>query len=77
MLPAYSHRSFRRMFITRAIELGADVKVIAEWQGHKDGGKLILATYSHVNRAHSQRMAQLMSDAQAANVVPFSALRGS
>jgi site-specific recombinase XerD len=37
------------MFITRAIEKGADVKVIAEWQGHKDGGKLILDTYSHVN----------------------------
>ncbi len=40
----------RRMFITRAIEKGVDVKVIAEWQGHRDGGKLILQTYSHVNR---------------------------
>ncbi len=59
-LPAYSHRSFRRMFIVRAIERGIDVKVIADWQGHKDGGKLILQTYSHVNRAHAQRMAQLM-----------------
>jgi integrase len=68
-LPAYSHRSFRRMFITRAIERGVDVKVIAEWQGHKDGGKLILDTYSHVNRAHSQRMAQLMTDVEAENVV--------
>ncbi len=56
-LPASSHRSFRRMFITRAIEKGIDVKVIAEWQGHKDGGKLILDTYSHLNRAHSDRMA--------------------
>jgi integrase len=61
-LPAYSHRSFRRMFITRAIELGVDVKVIADWQGQKDGGKLILDTYSHVNRIHSQRMAQLMTE---------------
>ena len=61
-LPQYSHISFRRMFITRAIERGVDVKVIAEWQGHKDGGKLILDTYSHVNRAHSHRMAQLMTD---------------
>jgi len=61
-LPQYSHLSFRRMFITRAIERGVDVKVIAEWQGHKDGGKLILDTYSHVNRAHSNRMAQLMTD---------------
>jgi integrase len=68
-LPAYSHRSFRRMFITRAIERGVDVKVIAEWQGHKDGGKLILDTYSHVNPRHSQRMAQLMTINQPDNVI--------
>ena len=67
-LPQYSHLSFRRMFITRAIERGVDVKVIAEWQGHKDGGKLILDTYSHVNRAHSHRMAQLMTDGLPENV---------
>ena len=67
-LPQYSHISFRRMFITRAIERGVDVKVIAEWQGHKDGGKLILDTYSHVNRAHSHRMAQLMTDGLPENV---------
>ena len=70
-LPQYSHISFRRMFITRAIERGVDVKVIAEWQGHKDGGKLILDTYSHVNRAHSDRMAQLMTDGLPENVVPM------
>jgi integrase len=61
-LPHYTHRSFRRMFITRALEKGIDVKVIAEWQGHRDGGKLILDTYSHVNRAHSKRMTLLMAD---------------
>jgi integrase len=70
-LPQYSHISFRRMFITRAIERGVDVKVVAEWQGHKDGGKLILDTYSHVNRAHSHRMAQLMTDGLPKNVVAF------
>jgi integrase len=72
-LPRYSHISFRRMFITRAIERGVDVKVIAEWQGHKDGGKLILDTYSHVNRAHSHRMAQLMTDGLPENIVPIAA----
>jgi integrase len=72
-LHRYSHLSFRRMFITRAIERGVDVKVIAEWQGHKDGGKLILDTYSHVNRAHSHRMAQLMTDGLPENVLPISA----
>ena len=59
------------MFVTRAIELGIDLKVIAEWQGHKDGGKLILSTYSLVNRVHSQRMARLMSDGELENVTPM------
>ena len=57
------------MFVTRAIERGVDVKVIAEWQGHRDGGKLILQTYSHVNPVHSKRMAQLMTVDQPANVI--------
>jgi integrase len=67
----FSQRSLRRMFITRAIERGVDVKVIAQWQGHKDGGKLILDTYSHVNPVHSNRMAQLMTLEQPNNVVPM------
>jgi integrase len=73
-LPHYTHRSFRRMFITRAIERGVDVKVIAEWQGHRDGGKLILDTYSHVRSAHSHRMAQLMTDQEPENVVRIAAI---
>lgn len=60
-LPNYSSRAFRRMFITTALERGVDVKVVAQWQGHRDGGKLILDTYSHVRPAHSERMAQLMT----------------
>jgi integrase len=72
-LPSFTHRSLRRMFVTRAIEKGADVKVIAEWQGHRDGGKLILATYSHVRPEHSNRMAALMTDEQPDNVIPISA----
>jgi len=63
-LPYYTHISFRRMFITRALERGVDVKTLAEWQGHKDGGKLILGTYSHVRAAHSERMPALMTDEQ-------------
>lgn len=70
-LPPFSQRAFRRMFITTAIERGVDVKVIAQWQGHKDGGKLILDTYSHVRPAHSERMAQLMaSNSEVWDAVP-------
>lgn len=68
LLP-YTHRSFRRLFITTALERGVDVKVVSQWQGHRDGGKLILDTYSHVNPTHSQRMAQLMNDCAPENVV--------
>ena len=73
-VPSFTHRALRRMFITRAIERGVDVKVIAEWQGHKDGGKLILQTYSHVNPAHSNRMAQLMTTEQPENIIQMEAL---
>jgi len=50
-----------------AIQLNVDVKTIVEWQGHKDEGKLILDTYSHVNPVHSQ----WMSDQKPENVVGF------
>jgi integrase len=68
-LPPFNQRSLRRMFITRAIEHGVDVKVIAQWQAHRDGGKLILDTYSHVRPEHSDRMAALMTDDALDNVV--------
>ena len=60
-LSHYTSRSFRRLFITTAIERGVDVKVVAQWQGHRDGGKLILDTYSHVRPVHSEQMARLMT----------------
>src|SRR5206468_3056256 len=71
--PPFSQRSLRRMFISRAIERGVDIKVISQWQGHRDGGQLILSTYSHVRPLHSNRMAQLMDDSEASNVVPMEA----
>jgi integrase len=69
--PGYTSRSFRRLFITTAIERGVDVKVIAQWQGHRDGGKLILDTYSHVRPAHSEQMAKLMTTETPGNVIPM------
>jgi len=47
--------------------------VIAEWQGHQDGGKLILQTYSHVRRPHSDAMAQLLNDGEPENVISIKA----
>jgi integrase len=68
-LPHFTARSLRRMFVSRCIELGVDIKTIALWQGHRDGGLLILKTYSHVRPVHAQRMAMLLTDEQPANVV--------
>lgn len=69
--PTFSHRSLRRMFVTRALEKGIDVQTIARWQGHKDGGKLILDTYGHVTIAHTNRMALMLSEETPENVVPM------
>jgi len=46
----YSPRNLRSMKIIEWLESGVDVKQIAEWQGHGDGGKLILERYSAVIR---------------------------
>lgn len=47
-LPSFSQRSLRRMFIIDALRKGVPVKTISKWQGHQDGGVLILKTYSEV-----------------------------
>ena len=47
-LPRFSTRSFRRMFISEALEAGIDPGIVAKTQGHRDGGVLILRTYRHV-----------------------------
>jgi integrase len=56
-LPAFSARSFRRMFIIEALKKGIAVKRISRWQGHKDGGLLILKTYSEVIEQEDDRAA--------------------
>jgi len=59
-LSAYTHRSFRRLFITTAVERGIDFKTIAGWQGHRDGGALVAKTYSHLRSEHSDAQALKM-----------------
>jgi integrase len=72
-LPNYSQRSLRRMFITRALELGIDPQTIAQWQGHNDGGKLILGTYGKVTKKHVREMAEKIRTPEPENVVTFAA----
>lgn len=61
-LPHYSHRSLRRCFVTRCIELGMDFKTVAALQGHSDGGVLIAKTYSHLRTEHVDNMAAKLVD---------------
>ena len=59
-LPAikrFTHHDLRHLFCTRAIESGVDVPTVAKWLGHKDGGALLMKTYSHLLKEHSQAMA--------------------
>ena len=47
-LPSYSQRDLRAMRVTDWVRSGIDIKLISQWQGHSDGGILILSTYSEV-----------------------------
>jgi integrase len=58
--PHFTNRSLRRMHITRCLELGVDPKTVSQWQGHTDGGVLVMRVYSHVRPIHSRAMAALV-----------------
>ena len=53
-LPHFSQRNLRAMGIRKLWEAGTDVKVIAKWQGHNDGGKLIMTIYTEVFGSSSE-----------------------
>lgn len=48
----------RHYFATRCLESGVDVKTVAGWLGHKDGGSLLLKRYAHLRDEHSKKMAE-------------------
>lgn len=47
-LPPFTQRNLRQGLIMRLWKSGVDKKLIAKWQGHQDGGQLILDTYTEV-----------------------------
>jgi len=75
--PNYSARSFRRLFITRCLELGIDPQTIAEWQGHRDGGQLILKVYGRVTQRHQRSMASRLAHPSRPKKAPSHARRKS
>ncbi|MEI7731140.1 MAG: tyrosine-type recombinase/integrase [Verrucomicrobiota bacterium] len=46
--PNFTQRSIRAYLIRKLWQKQVDIKLISKWQGHKDGGKLILNTYTEV-----------------------------
>ena len=53
----FTHHDVRHLFVTRCIESGVDIPTVAKWVGHKDGGALLMKTYSHLLQEHSKAMA--------------------
>jgi hypothetical protein len=47
-LKHYTARNFRQMAIIDQLRRGISPKTIAKWQGHQDGGVLIMKVYSEV-----------------------------
>ncbi len=47
-LPHFTQRNIRQVLIRRLWQSRVDYKLISKWQGHQDGGKLILDTYTEV-----------------------------
>jgi integrase len=72
-----THHDLRHLFATRCIESGVDIPTVSRWLGHKDGGALLMKTYGHLRREHSQAQAQKVSfsspAAKAADLIPFPA----
>lgn len=64
----FSQRNLRQCLIRRLWQAGVDVKLIAMWQGHRDGGRLILDTYTELFGANDD----LYEQQQLAKVAPAS-----
>lgn len=47
-LTHFTQRGLRAMLIKRLYDSGVPIKRIAQWQGHRDGGKLIMEVYTEV-----------------------------
>jgi integrase len=44
----FTQRNLRQLLIRQLWQKGIDRKLIAKWQGHRDGGRLIIDTYTDV-----------------------------
>jgi integrase len=71
-LPHFTERNLRAMRIRKLYESGVDVKTIARWQGHRDGGKLIMEIYTEIFRSDDKYDAEQLAKVDS-KIVPFKA----
>jgi len=57
-----NHHKLRHWWATITLEKTGCVKQVAEWLGHRDGGKLVLAIYSHTRPERTLSLARLLND---------------
>jgi integrase len=55
-----THHDCRHFFVVTALQAGVDVRTIATWLGHGDGGVLLLRTYGEYTAEHGAAMAAKM-----------------
>lgn len=72
-LPHFTQRNLRQCLILRLWKAGVDKKLIAKWQGHQDGGQLIMDTYTEVfgsddDQYEAQQLAKLSVTGPSTNV---------
>ena len=70
-LPHLTERNLRAMKIRELYEAGVDVKTIAHWQGHRDGGKLIMEIYTKIFRSNNADYEADQLAKADGNLVPF------
>jgi site-specific recombinase XerD len=71
----------RHLFASTLISSGVDVRTVAEFLGHSDGGALVLKTYSHLmpdaeDRTRRALEAALAPGGDFPSAVPQTAPRG-
>jgi integrase len=52
-IPHLRIHDLRHFFASWAMECGIDVRLLAQWLGHKDNGVLLLRRYAHVRDEHN------------------------
>ena len=49
--PHFSQRSLRQFLVKHSLRYGVHYKLVSQWQGHGDGGNLVLGVYSEARTA--------------------------